>query len=388
MLRSARQMTPYKPNLPQMLSVMQVVDSLQLGGLESVAANYANQLAERGLRSCLCSTRASGPLEKRLSSHVAHLKLERKGFIDWVALRRLVRFIREQKVDIIHAHGTSLFISVLASWFPPRPKVVWHVHFGRYATEDRSAWPYRVLARGTVGLIVVNEPLAKWAQGKLGFPKAQVWYVPNFVVAPADVSEKLDLPGGAGKRIVCVANLRPEKDHLSLIAAMSKVTRAEPGAAVLLVGSTSDPEYTSKIMTQIRQCGLGQHVFVLGSKSDVWPILRSCDIGVLTSVSEGMPLAVLEYGTAGLPVVATRVGQVPEVLDNGRVGLLIPPNHPDALAAALLQLIHSAELRGNLGRELQRHVQSKFGEGATMDKIVRIYEEILKPAAAQTQRAA
>ena len=367
-----------------MYSVIQVVDSLQVGGLESVAVNFANLLPDRGVSSFLCSTRAGGPLERRISDRVRHVSLGRKKRIDLAALRKFLRFIRQHHVDIIHAHGTSLFISAFATMFAPRTKVIWHVHFGRYATEPRFTWLYRLATKRVAKVIAVSEPLADWARSKLKVPKDRVWYVPNFVVEPSTSSEETDLPGVAGKRIVCVANLRPEKDHLTLIEAMRNVVQVEPKASLFLVGSEFNREQVERVLTRIQLYSLDEHVFLLGSKSNVWPILRSCDVGVLPSASEGMPLALLEYGMAGLPTVATRVGQVSEVLDNGRAGILVPPGRPVELAAALLKLIQSSELRGMLGKQLKRHVQEKYSEAAVMDKVVRIYGDVMKPNANRT----
>src|SRR6266487_3412121 len=155
--RSAHEKTGHVSRSSRMCSVMQVVDSLQLGGLESVAVNYANHLTKRGLRSSLCSTRESGPLAQRLSPGVAYLNLQRKGLVDVGELKRLTGFIRKQQVDLLHAHGTSLFFSVLASWLVPNLRVIWHDHFGRCETEKRSRWLYRLAVRRAAGVIAVNQ---------------------------------------------------------------------------------------------------------------------------------------------------------------------------------------------------------------------------------------
>ena len=99
------------------LAVVQVVDSLQDGGLESVAVNLANLLGARGVRSYLCSTRTSGPLERLLSKGTEHVNLKRNGLMDVRAVLKFVRFLKDSHIDIIHAHGTSLFFSALAGHY-------------------------------------------------------------------------------------------------------------------------------------------------------------------------------------------------------------------------------------------------------------------------------
>jgi glycosyltransferase involved in cell wall biosynthesis len=287
------------------------------------------------------------------------------------------RFLKDRRIDIVHAHGTSLFFSALAGWLVPKATVVWHDHFGRYATEDRCALLYRLATARTGGIIAVNEFLADWARTRLKVCSERVWYVPNFVVEKGRQPNSVDLPGRRGKRIVCVANLRPEKNHLMLIDAMKEVVKAEQMASLLLVGAQTHPQHAERIKNRIVESKLEQHVFMLGSRDDVASILSVCDVGVLASSSEGMPLALLEYGLSGLAVVATRVGQVPEVLDEGRSGILTAPGSPNELAAALLKLFSCAKLREELGGALRSRVQRKYGELAVMDRIVQIYEVLM-----------
>jgi glycosyltransferase involved in cell wall biosynthesis len=158
---------------------------------------------------------------------------------------------------------------------------------------------------------------------------------------------------------------------------MKRVSQVVPSATLLLAGDAANQAHVSRLREQIRRQALANHVFFLGSRQDIRAILGVCAIGVLSSVSEGMPLALLEYGSAGLPAVATAVGQVPEVLDDGHAGLLVSPRQPAALAEALLKLLRSPELRSSLAAALQRRVQERYGEQTVLDQIMRIYETLI-----------
>jgi glycosyltransferase involved in cell wall biosynthesis len=125
------------------------------------------------------------------------------------------------------------------------------------------------------------------------------------------------------------------------------------------------------------QQGLEGNVYLLGERQDVHAILNACDIGVLSSVSEGLPLALLEYGMAALAAVATHVGQCAEVLDEGRAGILVPSASPERLAHALLSLLKSPARSLALGKELQRRVQERYSAGAVMKQVCQIYEKVL-----------
>ena len=364
-----------------MIAVLQVVDTLKLAGLESVAVNYSNLLAQRGVRSYLCSTRASGPLAANIDRGVGHLLLKRRKLIDLGGLKRFVQFIRLQQIDIIHAHGTSLFFSALGSMLTRTSKLIWHEHCGRSHAEHRPVGLYRLALIRAAGIIAVNEPLAKWARESLKVPADRVWYVPNFVQRPTRLGKSPQLPGTPGKRVVCVANLRPEKDHLTLVNAMKRVCEREPDATLFLVGDHANQSHAAKVKELVRLHNLQENVFLLGPRKDVWGILNECNVGVLSSASEGMPLALLEYGVSGLPAVATAVGQVPDVLAGGDAGLLVRPGQPAELAAAVIKLLQSPKLRETISRRLSQRIQANFSETVIMDEILRIYRTVLGPSA-------
>jgi glycosyltransferase involved in cell wall biosynthesis len=219
----------------------------------------------------------------------------------------------------------------------------------------------------------------EWARSLLQVPDERVWYVPNFVSLPAPPADEpeLILPGAPGSRIVCVANLRPEKGILNLIQAFELITGRSQQAHLLIVGSSKDREYSVSLQEEINRRGLTQKVSFLGQRADISAILRTCDIGVVSSQAEGLPLALLEYGFAGLPVVSTRVGQCGEVLENGDAGLLVPPEDPQSMSEALLLMLESSTIRNRLGNRLKERIERTYSVQAAIHSIDEIYEEIL-----------
>jgi glycosyltransferase involved in cell wall biosynthesis len=358
---------------------MHLIDTLDLGGAERVAVNLANGLPRDRYQTYLCTTRREGALEGLLKSEVGRLRLKRRRRLEAKALTRLVGFVRTEGVQILHAHETSVFLAALASLFPPYPALVWHDHFGRHEEIERPVWLYRLLARRLSAVIAVNESLAEWSRARLRVPPGRVWYVPNFVSDTEVEGGAASLPGLRGSRIVCVANLRTQKDHLTLLDAMTLVVRRAPAAHLLLVGATVEAECREQVTRRCAQLGLEQHVSFLGSRPDVPSVLQACDIGVLSSVSEGLPLALLEYGMARLPAVATRVGQCTEVLAEGQAGMLVPPRTPGALAAALLELLGSPAQRVTYGNALHHRVKQFYSEGSVIQQICQVYDSVLRP---------
>jgi glycosyltransferase involved in cell wall biosynthesis len=360
------------------IGVMQITDSLAIGGLERVAVNLANSLSPAQFHSHLCVTRNGGPLENLVGINVTRFNLDRTGRYDLGAIWRLRKYIREHKIQILHAHGTSLFIASLVSRFQPKPAVIWHDHFGRCGTEQRSVRRYKAAAKKAGGVISVNQTLADWARNELEISNERVWYIPNFVSEPKSVASVPDLPGKKGSRIICVANLRPQKDHLNLFHAMKMVVRSFPDAHLVLAGSADDHGALEKIKQSISLLRLTANISWLGPRNDIAAILRGCDIGVLSSISEGLPLALIEYGLAELPSVSTNVGQCAEVLDSGRAGILVPPGSPVALSDAIVALLKSPEKRAALGCEFAKRVRATYGAETVLNQISKVYETVLR----------
>jgi glycosyltransferase involved in cell wall biosynthesis len=341
--------------------VLHLVDTLEPGGTERVAVNLVNHLSRERFRPYLGTTRREGALASEVLPDVGRLSLNRSRTLDLGALRRLVAFVRENRISIVHAHSSSLFLAALL----PGVRIVWHDHFGR--EEDRPAWLWRPPARRAAAVVAVSEDLARWSRHRLG---VEAVYLPNFVPEVL-VGPVPDLPGTPGRRVVCVANLRAQKDHLTLLRAIAHV----PEAHLLLAGADVEPAYAARVRSEA--VALGDRVTFLGSRSDIPDLLRGCDVGVLASASEGFPLSLLEYGRAGLAAVATRVGQCPEVLDGA--GILVPPGDPGALAEALLALLGDPARREELGERLCRRVRERYSASAVMERLEAVYHRVLGP---------
>jgi glycosyltransferase involved in cell wall biosynthesis len=375
------------PVLRGPIGVMHVIDTLHIGGAERVAVNLANLLPRDRFRSYLCSTRAGGPLAVNVAPHVDYWMLQRRSRFDVSAAMQFARFIREHKIRIVHAHASSLFFCRLAGtvFHQNGASLIWHDHYGRCDLNDRPVWLYRLATRQIAGAIAVNQKLVDWCLADLRISPEKVWYIPNLVEErkppQATSTSRLQLPGIPGKRLVCVANLRPQKDHPTLLRAMSLLNAAGSEAHLILVGDSAEPEYFRQIRSLIAALRLERSVTYLGPRLDVADVLSACDIGVLSSASEGLPLALLEYGQAGLPAVSTAVGQCPEVLLGGKFGLLVPPQSPGALSEAILRLLGDPRLRHTLGGSFQRHVAKCYSAAVIMAQICQVYDKVLRRSA-------
>ena len=358
------------------MKVLQIIDSLHAGGAERVAVTYANALSSRFQGSFLCATRAEGLLKESLSDGVTYLFLNRKSTLDFKAIKKLNQFVVVNHIDIVHAHSTSFFLATLIKILNPKVALIWHDHYGNSEfLQDRPSWILRHCSRFFNCVLCVNTALKKWSESHL--LAKSIHYIPNFPVINPKQSP-FDLMGQDGKRIICLANLRPQKDHLTLLKAFKQVHDFSLDWSLHLVGKDFNDGYSDSIKHYIAKHGLKNHVFTYGSRSDTHHILKQCTIGVLSSKSEGLPLALLEYGLAGLPVIVTNVGDCNQVVSNKTLGILVPPQDSNALFKAFQSYIKNQVLRKSVGAQLQLKIKTSFSEKEIMQNLIEIYKQHLK----------
>jgi glycosyltransferase involved in cell wall biosynthesis len=186
----------------------------------------------------------------------------------------------------------------------------------------------------------------------------------------------LGLPDGARVAGI-VARLSRQKGHRDLFQALA--SSPSLGDVQLLIAGTG--EEAAALEVDARTRGLSDRVHFLGARRDVGNLLAAMDVFVLPSLWEGLPLAMVLAMGAGVPVVATRVAGIPEVVDDGRTGLLVPPSDPEALAAALTRLLEDAPLRQRISREASQSVLPRLGVDRYVESMTSLYDTLLERVA-------
>jgi len=359
------------------MRIVQVIDSLETGGAERMAVNYANGLAARIEFSGLVATRAEGKLKMQVSPDVEYLFLDKKHVLDLGAVSRLRRYCLMHDVKVLHAHSTSYFIAILVKMaLFGRIRIVWHDHNGNSEFLDaRDAVPLNVASFLFKGIIVVNNQLKDWALRVLHCPN--ILYIPNFTQQEQDETPASTLHGTAGKRILMLANLREQKDHFTLIEAALLFRASHPDWTFHLVGKDFTDDYSRRVKAEIEAKGLQDAVYIYGSKTDTGHIIGQADICVLSSKSEGLPVALLEYGVHAKPVVVTQVGEVPLIVSHGKNGLLAGKGDPAAFAAALRTLADDPVAGLAMGEALRRTVLEGHSVNAALGKYLKWITETI-----------
>lgn len=364
------------------LRILNMIDSLIAAGAERMAVNIANGLAEVGMDSYLCATHTSGDLAQFFYDRNKLLVANKRGFLDVRAFFRVVRFTYKHRIQVIHAHSSSVYWACGIKLLKPGLKVVWHDHFGMSEYLDKRDKLALLWCRRMIDYtFVVNGNLRRYAVDVLKLRSDKVFYLrnfPNLDFADAE-SRASELPNSSyNPKILSLANIRPQKDHATLLAAFEQVLQSYPHAQLYLVGGDNRDEYLENVKELAARIDPNkQHIHLLGSRTDVEAILQKCQVGVLSSISEGLPVSLLEYGLAKLPVVCTTVGECAEVLGNGEFGLLVPPRDAQALSQAIVKcLSNNGEVR-DMATRFHLKVLENYSKQSAIGRIVMTYRYLL-----------
>jgi len=359
------------------VNTIQIIDALVVGGAERLAVSYANGLKELGVNSHLCVTRAEGKLNEHLSQDVGYIFIKRKRRFDFPALFRLRSYVKKHGISIVHAHATSYFIGIMLKITMPSLRLIFHDHYGNseFLQTRHDAFILKKLAFMFDYYIGVNMLLVTWANDYLQLPKSQVLYFANYPRFDNISMKETVLEGINGKRILCLANYRPQKDHPNLINAFNLISTKYPEWTLHLVGLDNGDEYCREFKKLIIELKLENRIFVYGGCNDIYNVLQQSDVGVLSSESEGLPIALLEYGLASLAVVCTSVGECTKVLDNGKHGLLVEPNTSAKLASALESYLQNPALLQENARSYHEHISKNYSEDAILKELLQLYNE-------------
>lgn len=363
------------------------LDNLQIGGTELNAVRWAEQLPRDRFQLTVVVFQADGPLRERFvrtGAKVVHLPLESLYGAGAVRLgARFARLLRRERIQILHTQDIySNIFGVPWARLARVPAVVasrrwWHLN-PRPIHRIANRWAYRGAHR-----VLANTPsIATMLTREEGIPASKVVCVPNFLAEdsfqPLPAAERtawrarMGLPADAFA-IGIVARLVGVKDHATLLRAMARV-RAEVHNAHLVCAG--DGPLRAELQSLAAELGLEKHVHFPGTVTLPFSLHHLLDVSVLCSVTEGLPNSILEAMAAGRPVVATRVGGVPDAIQDGTTGVLVPPSNPDALAAALLSLIRAPDRARALGAAALSYARAEYHETRVIDRLTTWYESL------------
>jgi len=373
------------------LGVVTLVDRLVHGGAERLAAEIATRLDPQRFESTLCVTRwsdaghaASGDLPQRLRARaeaagVRFIGLQRRGPWDLPAWSPLHRLLRSGGVQVVHGHMFGSNVWAVALGRAARvPVIVAHEHSWSFTGGRlRGIVDRRLIAAGSDAVIACSQEDRRRMIEHQRIAPAAVRFVPNGIDGRSptpgrDVRSELGIASTAAV-VGSVGALRVEKRFDVLLRAAAVLVTRCPGLRVVIVGEGSERPRLEALAAEL---GLGDTLLLLGARDDVPDILQALDVAVTASDFEGSPLSVMEYMEAGLPVVATAVGGLPQMIHDGVHGVLVPRRDPGALADAIAGLLADPGRRRELGDAGRARRRAEYDLGVMVTRIERLYEEL------------
>jgi glycosyltransferase involved in cell wall biosynthesis len=362
------------------LRIAHLIESDGPGGAERVVVHLATSLQASGASNVVfLPADGEGWLARELEGSgvtIEYFRLDRP--VSPECARSLAAAFRRHRIVLAHSHEFSMAVyGAWASWRAAIPHVI-TMHGRRYYADRLRR---RLAMRAAIALsgrtVAVSSLMASQISHDLWIPSRRIATIANGVrfVPPERTTLREELQLDPDDRLlVSVGNLYPVKGHQHLIDALALLAVRHPNLHLAISGRG---ELADPLATRARSHGLADRVHLLGLRSDVPAVLAAADVFVLPSLSEGLPLALLEAMFAGRPIVATDVGEVSVALAQGDAGVLVEAGNPDALAAALDRLLSDPARASDLGERAAGRARAEYDVSHMVRRYVSSYEELL-----------
>lgn len=377
------------------IKICVMLPRLRIGGAEMQVLGLLANLDRTRFEAHLCLlNRGDAKMEEAAMSNVESLT-----FLDFrwrklpVVFPRLVRYLRNGEFDILHAHlALADSLGRIAGKRAGVPVLMTTEH-GKHLWKGRlylmmEKW----LARSTDMRICVSDDIARIRVNREGTPEDKVTVIPNSVdPAPfrGAVKGRAAVMSEFGwdvedPLIVTVGRLVVAKDYPSLVEAVYFLKDEFPGVRCLIAG---DGPCRGEIEEAVARSGVSGNFSLPGARNDIPDLLSACDVFVLSSVREGLPVSLLEAMASGCAIASTNVGGIPEAVKDGESALLVTPGEPRTLAGAIGRLLGGRELAVRLGENASRVIDERYSAAAVTREIEDIYTRLVTAARGEDDRS-
>jgi len=362
------------------MKILHIVNSLSCGGLEKMVVELASSTINKGIQptiACLIPDGELVALAKDKGLKVFSF-VKGNGF-DITLIWKIANVLRRERFDIVHTHNMAPLIygTLAVKLFGLKTKLI----NTRHGREAKSTLSFVWACNDTV-VPISNDAKRRLLQyNRVDGNKIRVIYngvsFDDFRILPNP--ELLEIKSEFAispeiKIIGTVARLSSEKDQMTLLESFSEVHRQDPETLLMLVGA--GPE-ESELRRATQLLGIDGCVKFLGFRHDVSRLMNIFDVFVLSSITEGISLTLLEAMAVGKPIVATNVGGNPEVVVNEETGLLVSPKEPDVMAQAILRLLANPDLAKRMGLAGRKRVEERFSLERMTHEYIQVYKEVL-----------
>jgi glycosyltransferase involved in cell wall biosynthesis len=362
----------------QRINLLIVASSLWIGGAETVIRHLAHAIDRLRFNVTVCHLKQRGHVGEELARSGIDIIGVSDGDgskVDYLSFLKLLRVIRAKAIDVVHTHTThGLTDAALCKLLMPRLRIVHTFHFGNYPhTRARLMWLERIFSRMADRLIAVGDVQRNQIRNVYHFPDTRIGTIWNGVTWPTgsgDPSFRTRIGADNLVLIGTLATLIPQKGLSDLLDVAKAIRDSGRKAVFVIVG---EGQLRAELEAKRRQLGLEDTVVLTGwITSAAEAVLPTFDIFFQPSLWEAMSVVILEAMAAGKPVVATRVGENGQVIEDGVEGMLVESKDVAGMAAAIGRLIDDAGLRLSLGQAGRSKVERRF----TVEHMTRAYEDV------------
>jgi glycosyltransferase involved in cell wall biosynthesis len=362
--------------------IMHLIGSLPANGAERVLLDLVRHLDRSRFRPLVCCLHAGGPLVPEFeAAGVRVVVLHKRSRWDLSILEQVRRVIAEERPALVHTHLFTADAWGRAAALLAGVPAVCTAH----SSDPWRGWHQRladgILSRLTDRVVAVSEDVARSRRSRERVPRAKLTTIRNGVdlarfdprmgVGPTRAA--LRLPDGI-PILGIVGRLHPAKGHPVLFEAVRRLLAQGREVALLVVG---EGELREELEALARRLGLEGSVRFLGRRADIPALLNLLDVVVMPSRWEGLPIGLLEAMAAARPVVAAAVGGIPEVIDHGKTGILVPPEEPEPLCAAVARLLDAPAEARRLGEAARARALARYDVATMARSYEAVYEAVL-----------
>ncbi|QOY94681.1 TIGR03088 family PEP-CTERM/XrtA system glycosyltransferase [Massilia sp. UMI-21] len=371
--------------------VAHLIYRLDIGGLETLLVDSINRMpAGRYRHAVICLTDYTDFAQRITRPDVELFALHKPAGLALGTHRDLFRLLRRMKPDVLHTYNLGTIEYAATAWAAGVPVRV-HAEHGRDARDPQGINPKHNLLRRLLAPFIhryvpVSRDLCGWLERVVRIPAAKLQLIDNGV----DTERfRADAPAAGALEtwqddpdafvIGTVGRLQDVKDQATLVdafALLRTLLQAELPEAKLRLVLVGDGPLRAQLEARVREHGMQDSVCFAGPRSDVAPVMRGFSLFALSSIAEGTPVTLLEAMASGLPVVATAVGGIPDLVEQGVNGALAPPRDPQALAAAIVPYVRDRALARRHGAAGRARVEQQYSMQAMLAAYVALYDEL------------
>jgi glycosyltransferase involved in cell wall biosynthesis len=369
------------------MRVMHMINAMHRGGAESVVLEHVRH-AGHDVETWVCAINGGGEALDQAARMGAHVSVLDKSGGHLATFPRLARLLREARIDVVNGHNPSgAFHATLAGRLAGVPAIVRTEHSIHFA--GRASWAYEPVLEPVLTLlahrvICVSRAVRDSHAHRLSALASRFVTIPNGISEARPARSRAEMRAALGtaasdRVVLTVGGLNPQKAQLVLIDAFASLARDLPSVRLWIAGEGVERQ---RLEARIASLGLGQRARLLGMRGDVPDLIEAADLFVLSSVREGLSMALLEAMRGSRPVVATRVGGNAEVVVEGQQGYVVPPGDAAALATAMRSVLGDPARAAAMGESGRK----RWLESFTAERMLRLTEDLYREQLARAGR--